>query len=43
MIPDSKRRLNVAYKELTDLIELMIVCTILFYIFYTNIKNYIKS
>lgn len=24
MIPDSKRRLNVAYKELTDLIELMI-------------------
>ncbi|ORX50690.1 hypothetical protein BCR36DRAFT_583273 [Piromyces finnis] len=24
MIPDSKRRLNVAYKELTDLVELML-------------------
>ncbi|ORX84339.1 tubulin-specific chaperone A [Anaeromyces robustus] len=24
MIPDSKRRLNVAYKELTDLVDLML-------------------
>jgi len=24
MIPDSKRRLNVAYKELSDLVELML-------------------
>jgi len=36
MIPDSKRRLNVAYKELTDLVELMLVsiCIKTFFFYY---------